>query len=54
MGIEAEITDYSELENYLMVARIIGKDKKGNNVYSDQCYEFLCSKSVCTCTLPSF
>ena len=34
-GLEAEISDYSEVDNYLMAARIIGKDKTGKNIFAE-------------------
>lgn len=35
LGIKPEVYDFSELEDYVMVCRVIGKDKQGNVVFPE-------------------
>lgn len=48
-GICAEISDYSELDQYTIACRIIGKDRNGNHVFAEECNDFVCSPSLCSC-----
>lgn len=46
------MTNYSETNDYLMVCRIIGRDKLGNPVFDHSCTDFICKMDACSCSAP--
>lgn len=46
------ITNYSEIEDYVMVCRVLGKDRSGKAVFDESCLEFVCKNEACTCFNP--
>lgn len=51
-NLQPMITNYSETSNYLMICRILGKDKTGNPIFDDSCLDFICKLDVCSCSTP--
>ncbi len=44
------ITNYSQINDYLMVCRVIGKEKTGKPIFEDKCLDFICKGDICSCS----
>ena len=51
--IEPMMNNYSETNDYLMVCRVIGKDRNGSPIFDNSCTDFICKLDTCACSAPS-
>lgn len=46
------ITNFSEINKYKMVCRILGRDKAGKPIFDNATLDFICKADTCSCSAP--